>query len=373
MSAADDDAMMDRALALARRAWGATHPNPMVGAVIAEDGRVVAEGFHERDGGPHAEKAALVALGRSPRPGATLYVTLEPCSTQGRTGSCTEAILASGIRRVVAGATDPSPAHAGRGYQLLREAGVEVAEGVLGAECEDLNLIFNHWAAAGEPLLAGKFAATLDGRVATRTGQSQWITGEAARADAHRWRRLFPAMAVGAGTVLADNPRLTARGAGSPEHCPIRFVFDSALRTASAPVLPALYTDEFAAKTIVVAGARAHRAAAARLESLGVGVWSFDVPGAVPLAAFRARCAAERIPGVLLEGGPGLLSRALAERELDYLFAYQAPVLLADDGARAAVSGLETSLLSRAIRLGGVRRETLGEDGLVRGRVLYPD
>jgi diaminohydroxyphosphoribosylaminopyrimidine deaminase/5-amino-6-(5-phosphoribosylamino)uracil reductase len=254
---------------------------------------------------------------------------------------------------------------------VLRAAGVEVAEGILRSECEDLNLIFASWAGAKRPLIAGKIAATLDGRIATRDGESKWITGEAARADGHRWRRLFPAIGVGAGTVLADNPRLTARQAGKPEHCPVRFVFDSELRTVAAATLPALYTDEYAANTCVVTAASANSEGARRLASLGVRVWSLEAP--VPIEAFRAKCASEGIVGVLLEGGPGLLSRALAERQLDYLFAYQAPMLFADDRARSAVSGLETGRLAQAIRLDEVRREALGEDGLVRGRVVYPD
>lgn len=211
MSAENQTGLMRRALEAARRGWGATHPNPMVGALIVEHGRVVADGYHARAGEPHAEVVALTNLGRAPAPGATLYVTLEPCSTTGRTPPCTEAIIRAGIKRVVAGAADPNPQHLGRGFALLRAAGVEVVEGVLAEECTDLNFIFNHWITKETPLIAGKIVTTLDGRVATSTGESQWITGAAARRDAMRWRRLFPAIGVGAGTVLADNPRLTSR------------------------------------------------------------------------------------------------------------------------------------------------------------------
>ncbi len=374
MSAADDQLFMARALALALRAWGDTHPNPMVGAVLVEDGAVAAEAFHERDGGPHAERAALASLMRNPRPGATLYVTLEPCSTEGRTGACTGAILAAGIKRVVVGATDPNPAHAGRGFEILRAAGVEVVTGVLGAECADINLIFNHWIARREPLLAGKIAATLDGRIATRTGESRWITGGAARADVHRWRRLFPAIAVGAGTVLADNPRLTARVEGAAEHCPVRFVFDGHMRSVGAGTMPGLYTDEFAARTVVVTTQHGGAGYVRKLREMGVGVWVFESAGGrVPLAQFRARCGAEGIAGVLFEGGAQLLSRAAAERQLDYLFAYQAPVLFADERAKPALGGMRTEKLTQALRLSEVRRLTLGDDALVRGRVAYPE
>ena len=365
---------MARALLLAQRAWGATHPNPMVGCVVVEDGRVTAEGFHEKDGGPHAERVALASLLRNPAAGATLYATLEPCSTPGRTGACTDAILAAGIRRVVVGATDPNPAHSGRGFEVLRKAGVEVITGVLGAECADLNLIYNHGVTGAGPLVAAKVATTIDGRIATRTGLSQWITGEAARADVHRWRRLFPAIGVGAGTVMTDNPRLTARVAGEPEWCPIRFVFDGRLRSVVDHRLPNAYSDEFAARTIVVTTQHGGLGYVRKLRGLGVAVWVFESPsGRVPLAQFRARCAEEKVGGVLLEGGALLLSRALIERQVDYFFAYQAPLLFADDKAKPALSGLRTEKLSQAVRLSEVQRTALGDDCLLRGRVVYPE
>jgi diaminohydroxyphosphoribosylaminopyrimidine deaminase/5-amino-6-(5-phosphoribosylamino)uracil reductase len=374
MSAAEDEAFMRRALDLAARGWGRTNPNPMVGAVLVEDGRVVAEGFHERDGGPHAERLAIASLARNPLPGCTLYVTLEPCSTAGRTGACTEAILAAGIRRIVAGATDPNPAHAGRGFEVLRAAGAVVVTGVLGDECAALNLIFNHWITRGEPLLAGKLASTLDGRIATRTGESRWITGIEARADVHRWRRLFPAIAVGAGTVMKDNPRLTARVEGEPEACPVRFVFDGRLRSVSDRNLPAVYSDEFAARTIVVTTQHGGHGYVRKLREKGTGVWVFEsASGRVPLSQFRSRCAAEGISGVYFEGGAELMSRALIERQLDYLFVYQAPVILADEKAKAVLGGLRTEKLPQAIRLSGLRRQVLGEDSLVRGSVVYPE
>jgi len=374
MSAPEDEVFMRRAIELALRAWGATHPNPMVGAVVAEGGRVAAEGFHEADGRPHAEKAALAALGRAPGPGATLYTTMEPCSTQGRTGACTAAIIASGIRRVVVGATDPNPVHAGIGYDVLRRAGVEVVTGVLGEECTDMNLIFNHWITRGEPLLAGKLAATLDGRIATRSGQSRWVTGGPARDDVHRWRRLFPAIAVGAGTLMADDPSLTSRRGGVPVGCPRRFVFDGRLRSVAGAALPKVYTDEFANRTVVVTTQHAGMGYVRKLRDRGVGVWVFESAGTrVPLAQFRARCAGEGINGVLFEGGSDLLSRALIERQLDYLMVYHAPVILADERAKPALSGLRVEELSRSIRLADVRHGQLGADSLVRGRVVYPE
>jgi diaminohydroxyphosphoribosylaminopyrimidine deaminase / 5-amino-6-(5-phosphoribosylamino)uracil reductase len=364
---------MARALALARQGWGCTHPNPMVGAVIVEDGRVVAEGFHRAAGEPHAEINALRALGRKPQAGATLYVTLEPCCTQGRTPPCTDAIVEAGIARVVVGATDPNPAHAGHGYELLRAAGVEVVTGVRAAECEDLNLIFNHAIAKGRPLFAAKSGVTLDGKVATRTGDSKWITGDAARADAHRWRRLFPAIAVGAGTVRADNPRLTAR-LGTEEWCPWRFVFDGLLRTVTDKAMPGVYTDEFRERTIVVTTAHGGLGYVRKLNALGVKTWVLGSNSPkVNFGDFRQRCGAEGITGVFFEGGAQLVSELLAARELDYLFVYQAPVLFADDKGKSILRGLRTETLAQAIRLEAVRHEVHGDDCLLRGRVKYPE
>ncbi len=367
------ETFMRHALELARRGWGDTHPNPMVGALVVEDGRVVAEGWHAQDGGAHAEKAALAALGRAPREGATLYVTLEPCSTEGRTGACTEAMLAAGIRRVVTGATDPNPVHAGRGLAVLRAAGVEVVGGVLERECADLNLIFNHWITTGGPLLAAKAAVSLDGKIACRTGESQWITGEAARADVHRWRRLFPAIAVGARTVLKDNPRLTARPAGGPESCPWRFVFDGLLRTVVDKNMARVFTDEFRERTIVVTTPHGGLGYVRKLREQGIKVWCIESASQrVPFDAFRRKCTEEKISGVYFEGGAQLVSELVRARQLDYLFAYRAPVLLADDRAKSIFSGLRPERPDQAVRLADVRHEFFGDDALMRGRVAYP-
>lgn len=373
-SAAQDERFMRRALELARSAWGATHPNPMVGAVIVEDGLIVAEGFHARKGGPHAERAALAALGRNPHPDAVLYVTLEPCSTAGQTGACTDAILAAGIKRVVVGATDPNPAHRGRGFEVLRAAGVEVVTGVLERDCSDLNLIFNHWIATGGPLLAAKAAVTLDGRVACRTGDSQWITGEAARADVHRWRALFPGIAVGAATVIRDNPKLTVRLTAEAERAPWRFVFDGRLRAIVDRGAAGVFNDAFRERTIVVTTAHAGEGYVKKLRAQGVQVWVFASPTQrVRFAEFRQRCAEAGITGVFFEGGPHLISQLAIERQMDYFFCYSAPVLLADDRAKPMLSGLRTERLAKAIRLEEVRHEILGDDTLARGRVAYPE
>lgn len=364
---------MRRALELARRGWGDTHPNPMVGALIVENDEVVAEGWHERAGEPHAEINALRDLGRKPKAGATLYVTLEPCCTHGKTPPCTTAIIDAGLKRVVVGATDPNRAHAGNGYELLRAAGIEVTHGLIESECTDLNLVFNHWILTGRALFAAKSGVTLDGKVATRTGDSKWITGEQARSDGHRWRRLFPAIAVGAGTVRADNPRLTAR-MGETEWCPWRFVFDGLLRTVNEKSLPAVYTDDFREKTIVVTTQHGGLGYVRKLNSLGVKTWVLpsDTPK-VNFGDFRQRCAAEGINGVFFEGGAQLLSELLQARELDYLFVYHAPVLFADEKSKGILRGLRTETLANAIRLEQVKHEIHGDDTLMRGHVRYPD
>jgi diaminohydroxyphosphoribosylaminopyrimidine deaminase/5-amino-6-(5-phosphoribosylamino)uracil reductase len=364
---------MRQALEEARRGWGDTHPNPLVGAVLVEGGEIVARGFHARAGAPHAEVNALHALGRKPKPGAILYVTLEPCCTHGRTPPCTEAIIEAGLTHVVVGATDPNPAHAGRGFDVLRAGAVEVTTGVLMDECADLNLIFNHWITTGRPLFAAKSAVTLDGKVATRTGDSKWISGEAARADGHRWRRYFPAIAVGAGTVRADNPRLTAR-LGDSEWCPWRFVFDGLLRTVLDKAMPAVYSDEFRERTIVVTTPHGGMGYVRKLNAMGVKTWVLPSQSPkVNFEDFRRRCAEEGIGGVFFEGGAQLLSELLQARELDYLFIYHAPVLLADDKGKSIFRGLRTETLAGAVRLGQVRHEIHGDDTLIRGFVQYPE
>lgn len=364
---------MRQALNLAKKGWGKTHPNPMVGALILEDGEVVAEGFHEQTGGDHAEVAALKNLGRPPAAKASLFVTLEPCSTEGKTAACTQAILEAGLRHVIVGARDPNPAHAGKGLSLLREAGVEVEEGVLAGECTDLNLVFNFWIKSQKAFFAAKVATTLDGKIACRSGESKWITGETARRDVMRWRRLFPAIGVGTNTVLKDQPRLTSR-MDDKEWCPTRFVFDGLLRTAHQKELPSLYTDKFRDRTIVVTTEHAGTGYARRLNAEGLNVWCFasKLPR-VPFDLFRQRCAEEGIVGVYFEGGSRLLSEMMQNREIDYLFCYRAPLFFADDKAKPVLRGLRTEKIEQAVRMSEVKHTSLGDDQLMRGLVQYPD
>lgn len=365
-----DQHWMRAAIEAAVKGWGTTHPNPMVGAVIVERGEKVAQGWHAGAGKPHAEIAALSALGRRPGKDAVLYLTLEPCSTHGRTPPCTTAILESGIRKVVVGATDPNPNHAGSAYPLLREHGIEVVDGVLSDECSDLNLIFNYWIThGGTPFVAIKLALTLDGKIAARNGQSKWITGPEARADVGRWRRYFPAIAVGAETVLMDNPSLTSRRAGHPDWCPRRFVFDSSLRSFAQKPDAAVYTDPFREKTTLVAGEGCNPDRIADAERSGIKVWTLQAleDGRPDPDAFVHRCRVEAINGIWLEGGAQLINAFLARDRADYLYAYTAPVLLGDNRAVAGFDYRRATSIEDALRLRNPVFNQLGEDRLVRG------
>ncbi len=349
---------MRRALELARQAWGRTHPNPMVGAVITEGGRIVAEGFHAKAGEPHAEVMALRSLGRKPAADAVLHVTLEPCCTHGRTPPCVDAILASGIRTVVVGARDPNPAHAGHGLELLRAKGVAVVEGVLGAECAELNLIFNHWIVRGAPLLALKVASTLDGKLTLPAGEGRAITGPEAQAYVHRLRRLFPAIAVSADTALADNPRLTARGEEG-ETCPVRFILDRRFKTAGRTGLN-LFRDAHRSRTIVVGlGGFAKKSDLAWYEAEGIKVWSLVGDETSFLKVWAERCAQEKITGVLIEGGPRIASAILTAGAADYLYAFVAP-RTGDPEAPSWHEGV-------TLPTGGLRVSLVGSDALYQG------
>lgn len=363
---------MAEAIVAARRAWGQTHPNPMVGAVIVERGKIVARGYHAQAGGPHAEVMALQHLGRRPSSDATLYVTLEPCSTIGKTGACTDVLLQAGVKHVVIGAEDPNPLHAGAGLAILRSAGVNVETGVLTEQCTDLNLIFHHRMTANTPFIAAKVAATLDGCVATRTWESQWITGAAARADVMRWRRYFPAIAVGSGTVQADNPQLTSR-MDTEIWCPLRFVFDRTLATVNEP-WPHVFADAYARRTIVVTAVDAPPAKRAVLDKLGIDVWALDAQDdALFFAAFRHKCVEADVYGVYFEPGPRMMQALIQAQAVDYLFHYQAPMVLADSNAPKAFTGRCPAQLSDALALIHLQRDILGEDVLTRGFLNYAD
>ena len=366
-SQANDERFMSHALRLARPAWGQTHPNPMVGAAIVEAGGVVAEGWHVAAGQDHAEVAAIKALGRKPAAGASIYVTLEPCSTYGHTGSCTNTLIEAGFTRVVVGAKDPNPKHAGRGLEVLREAGIEVVEGVLAEECADLNLIFNHWITQKLPFVAGKMAITLDGKFAAASGHSKWVTCESARADVMRWRRYFPAIAASANTVLKDNPSLSSR-IGDEVWYPQRFIFDRTLKTFETETIPEIYTDANAIKTTVLCSDTASDSLATRAENLNIRLWQLsEADGHLDWQAFRKRCAEAKIYGVYVELGPTLATQVIEGGLADYLFVYQAPKLLSDASAPGIGSLRNSQSMREVFALRNLRQANFDDDRLIRG------
>ena len=299
---------MRLALRLARRGYGSTSPNPMVGAVLVKAGRIIGQGWHRRAGGSHAEIAALRdAQARGAKSaGATLYVTLEPCCTHGRTPPCTDAIIAAGIKHVVVAATDPNPAHAGRGFKILQRAGIAVTRGVLAGEAARLNEAFNHWIVHRTPFVTVKAAMTLDGKIATPSGESKWITGEKARAHGMKLRAGVDAILVGVNTVLADDPSLTFRGQraggrGQKEATRLRrIVLDSSART---PLTAKVVSDECAALTTVVV---TRAAPARRVAALRRRVNVLVAPargGRIALRWLLKKLGAENVTSLLVEGG----------------------------------------------------------------------
>lgn len=341
-----DRRFMRMALACAARGAGETRPNPPVGAVVvARDGKtVLGRGWHHRAGGPHAEVEAIAACGDADLSGATIYVTLEPCSTTGRTPPCTDLLLRRKIGRVVFGCPDPNPKHAGRGADILRAGGAEVLEGVLEAECRRMIEPFASTMLRHRPHLTLKLALTLDGRIADRAGSSRWITGPESLAAVQRMRRVADAILVGSGTALADDPQLRCRIPGAPARA-WRVVADARGRT---PPSSRLLSDAYAAQTVVATTpAGAARLRAALPASCPALVWELpaDAEGHVDLSALLARLTAELgVMEVLCEGG-GLLAGALLRAGLvDRLAVFHAPIVLGDDSARPGFAGLETPL-----------------------------
>lgn len=345
LSAASDLRFMRRALVLARRGEGETNPNPLVGCVVVRGGRVVGEGFHARAGGPHAEIEALARAGQRAR-GATLFVTLEPCAHQGRTGPCAPRIADSGVRRVVVAMRDPNPLVSGRGLALLRRRGVRVEAGVLAAEAARLNEPFAVAARLERPYVLLKAALTLDGRIAAASGDSKWITSAAQRAEARRLRRRYDAVLVGIETVLKDDPRLLP--APPTRRAFTRIVLDSRLRL---PLDSRLARGASRAPVLVVC----RRASAPRrraLEVLGVRLLEVGGRGAgVPLNKALRALRRAGIWSVMVEGGGEVLGSFLHARSFDQLVLFRAPLLLGGRGSRPAFGGPDPPRLQDALRL----------------------
>jgi diaminohydroxyphosphoribosylaminopyrimidine deaminase/5-amino-6-(5-phosphoribosylamino)uracil reductase len=355
-----DHKMMRRALALAARGLGRTSPNPVVGAVVSDRrGHVLATGWHRRAGTDHGEVAALRKLGFR-APGATLYVTLEPCNHHGRTPPCTEAILRAGVARIVVAMRDPHPLVDGRGLRRLRAAGVRVEVGLLADQARRLNAPFLTRLERGRPLVTLKLAETLDGRLATRTGDSRWVTGPAARALVHRLRDQHDAVLVGAGTVLADDPRLTARGRPGARD-PLRVILDGKLRTPPrARCLPALI--------LCAQGAQPTRAA--RLERAGATLLRLPGrDGRISIPRALAALAAHGVQSLLCEGG-GETGAALLEAGcVDRMVIFIAPKIIGGRDAVPAVGGRGVARLHDAITVEDARLQWVGQDAMICGDV----
>ncbi|MFO0724672.1 MAG: bifunctional diaminohydroxyphosphoribosylaminopyrimidine deaminase/5-amino-6-(5-phosphoribosylamino)uracil reductase RibD [Myxococcota bacterium] len=362
----DDEAFMRLALEAAKKGVGFTSPNPAVGAVIVKNGAVLAIGWHRKAGTDHAEVAALRQLEFSAE-GATLYSTLEPCNHFGRTGPCTEAILGAGIRRVVVGATDPNPLVRGKGLKKLRRHGVEVDAGLLAAEAERINEAYNHSIVAKGPFVVLKAATSLDGKIATRAQDSQWITSEAARAQGRALRGTVDAILVGVNTVLADDPALTVRSRG--RHDPLRVIMDSRLRT---PLTAAVVRTAKKTPTLIATTEKASKTRRKALERAGAEVLPLRATKAgqvEPEALLEALYAREK-NGVLLEGGSSVhgafLDRGLVHKVVWFL----APTLIGGQGALSALGGLGPAKLSEAHRLGVEAVGPVGGDLMIEARVL---
>lgn len=371
---ATDLQWMKRALRLARRGYGQTSPNPMVGAVLVKNGQMVGQGWHRRAGGPHAEIEAIrVAQSRgAPLRGATLYVSLEPCCTQGRTGPCTEAIKRAGIRRVVVGATDPNPHHAGQGLRILARAGIRVVNGVLEDESARLNEAFRHWIVHRTPFVTVKAAMSLDGKLATRTGESKWITGEKARAYGMRLRQGADAILVGVNTILADDPSLTVR---RNRHSPLngkssslrRIILDTAART---PLDTPVVADELSALTTVVVGRRAPQKRVAAL-SRKVNVWvAPERKGQINLRWLLKRLGQEQVTSLLVEGGGKVNASFLLGGLTHRVAFFYGPKVIGGRDAVKAVAGEGVQSVARAVRLEDVKYRQLGPDFLLLARVV---
>jgi diaminohydroxyphosphoribosylaminopyrimidine deaminase/5-amino-6-(5-phosphoribosylamino)uracil reductase len=356
-----------RAIELAAMAQGQTSPNPLVGAVIVKGGKTIGEGFHEAAGQPHAERMALAACTEDPA-GATLYVSLEPCAHHGRTPPCTDAIVEARLARVVVASDDPSSKASGRGLGMLRDEGiqVDVATGEVAEAARLLNQPFRKHARTGRPLVLLKYAMTLDGKVATRTGDSKWISNELSRARAHRWRAESDAVAVGIGTALADDPLLTARVEGVARQ-PRRVVFDAEARLP----LDSQLVQSAAETPVILVCSRA--AARRRLQALGAaGVEVVTVSGENESARVQAaldELGARDIQQLLVEGGPHLAGSFLDAEEVDELRVFIAPVVAGGRNAKPAVEGEGAETIADAARALHTTVERIEDDVLVTARL----
>lgn len=361
-----EEKYMRLALRLALRGAGRTSPNPMVGAVLVRGGRIVATGYHRQAGSDHAEIAALKHAGEKAR-GATLYLNLEPCSHYGKTPPCTESLIQAGIRKVVTGMVDPNPLVSGKGIRRLRRAGIRVDVGLLEKECRRLNEAFVKYITRGLPFVLLKLALSLDGRIATATGDSRWITGPASRKVVHHLRGRVDAVIVGIGTVLADNPRLTCRVVGGRD--PWRVVLDSRLRI---PLNARLLSGRNPEKTIVATGTDVTARKVMAIRDRGAEVWSLRLrKSKIPFDALLKRLARMGLVTVMIEGGAETAAHALREGWLDKAIFFYAPKLIGGDG-KPAIESLGVKKIGGSHRMKEVEVKRLGGDILVTGYPRIP-
>lgn len=364
-----DRRYMKLALELAARARGRTSPNPMVGAVVVKEGKIIGQGYHLKAGTPHAEIHALNEAGKAAA-GSTLYVTLEPCCHYGRTGPCTGAIINAGVSRVVTAMGDPNPLVAGEGIRLLRSAGIEVTAGVLEEEARVLNEVFVKYITTGRPYVIAKAAVSLDGKIATRSGKSKWITGAEARAYGRQLRDWYDAIMVGIGTVLADDPALTTRLPDGGGRDPVRIILDS---RSGIPLNARVLTQESEAPTIIAVTAQAPPEKLEGLRKNGVEALIVNEGPQVDLAELMRLLGERGITSVLLEGGAMVHGSAFSAQIVDKVAWFIAPKIIGGRDAPGPVGGMGADSPADAAVLERVKISHLGADLLVEGYLKYTE
>lgn len=360
-----DEQYMAMALSLAKKGAGFTNPNPMVGAVIVKRGKIIGEGYHKKYGGPHAEVNAFADADErgEDTEGATIYVTLEPCFHYGKTPPCVDLVLKKKVSRVVIGTLDPNPLVAGQSVTKMEKAGIEVVSGILKEECLKLNEIFFQYVTTKKPFVFLKSALSLDGKIATVTGESQWISCEESRREVHELRGRYASIMVGIGTVLADNPSLTCRLEGKKS--PIRIIVDSSLQT---PLDANVLKNQDIAKTIIATTNRADKEKKKKIESMGVEVLILDEKDAhVDLIKLQQAISERKIDSVLLEGGADLAFGAIKAGIVDKVRYYIAPMMLGGQQSKAALGGEGFEHLSDAFLLENVTTRQIGQDICIEG------
>jgi len=360
-----DTEYMQLALQLAKKGCGFVNPNPMVGAVIAKNDEIIGQGYHQKYGELHAERNALAGCTTSPK-GATIYVTLEPCCHYGRTPPCTEAIIESGISKVVVGIRDPNPLVAGKGIEILRQQGIEVIEGVLEEECDELNEVFFHYVKTKTPYVVMKYAMTMDGKTATNSGKSKWITGETARQKVHQDRHRYTAIMVGVGTVIADDPLLNCRMKNGKN--PVRIICDTNLRTPfNSQIVKTAKDIPTIIATACIDSKKQQLYINANCKIMAVS----KKDDQVDLNELMIKLGEEKIDSILLEGGNTLNWSAMQNGFVNKVQAYIAPKLFGGIDAKTPLAGVGVESPDNAFLLTNTTITVLGEDILIESRVIH--